>query len=58
MDSGPVAPGEGVVPPAIIQAATDDAAARAGVDPATVTVVSALAVTWPRTVPSAARSPG
>ena len=38
--------GEGV-PPAIIAGAVNDAAARAGVDPAAVTVVSAEAVTWP-----------
>ena len=38
--------GEGV-PPAVIQAAVDDAAARAGVDPAEVTVLSTEPVTWP-----------
>jgi hypothetical protein len=48
MDTEPSgAPGEGVVPPAILQAAIDDAAARASVDSGSVTVVSALAVTWP-----------
>ncbi len=39
-------PGEGV-PPDVIQAAVDDAAARAGVDPTTVTVVSTQSMTWP-----------
>ncbi len=43
-----VAPGVGQgVPPAVVQAAVADAAARAGVDPAAVTVVSAEAVTFP-----------
>jgi hypothetical protein len=43
-----VAPGisEGV-PPAVVRAAVSDAAARAGVDPAAVTVVAAEAVTFP-----------
>jgi hypothetical protein len=40
-------PGGKGVPPAIIAGAVGDAAARAGVDPAAVTVVSAAAVTWP-----------
>ena len=47
MDTEPSVPGDGVVPPAIMQAAVDDAAARAGVDPGTVTVVSGVAVTFP-----------
>lgn len=43
-----VAPGVGQgVPPAVVQAAVADAATRAGVDPAAVTVVSAEAVTFP-----------
>ena len=37
--------GEGV-PPAVVQAAVDDAAARADVDASAVTVVSAESVTW------------
>jgi hypothetical protein len=40
-------PAEGAVPAAIVQAAIDDAATRAGVDPGSVTVTSAQAVTWP-----------
>ncbi len=35
------------VPPDVIQAAVDDAAARAGVDPSAATVVTAQSVTWP-----------
>jgi hypothetical protein len=35
------------VPPEIVQAAVDDAASRAGVDPGAVTVVSAEAMTFP-----------
>ena len=41
-------PGDGEgVPPDVVQAAVDDAATRAGVDPSAVTVVSAESVTWP-----------
>jgi hypothetical protein len=40
-------PGEGGVPQAVIDLAIADAADRAGVDPAAVTVVSAEARTWP-----------
>lgn len=47
METGPWEDSEGVVPPALVQAAKDDAAARAGVDPGTVTVVSEAAVTFP-----------
>jgi hypothetical protein len=39
-------PGAGV-PPAIVTQAVNDAAVQAAVDPSTVTVVSADAVTWP-----------
>jgi hypothetical protein len=42
----PVTP-EGGAPPEIVQAAVEDAAGRAGVDPTAVTVVRAEAVTWP-----------
>lgn len=38
--------GQGV-PPAVIQAAVDDAAGRAGVEASEVTVVSAESMTWP-----------
>ena len=38
---------EGTVPTEIVDAAVADAAARAGVDPAAVTVLSTEAVTWP-----------
>jgi hypothetical protein len=43
-----VAPGVSQgVPPSVIEAAVADAAARAGVDPGEVTIVSAEAVTFP-----------
>lgn len=40
------APANGAVPDEILQKATADAAAQAGVDPSAVTVVSAEATTW------------
>ncbi len=40
-------PGEGAVPQAVIDRAVADAADRAGVDPAEITVVSADTRTWP-----------
>jgi hypothetical protein len=46
VESPSTVPTDGV-PPVLVEAAIADAAARAGVDPTTVTVVSADAVTWP-----------